>query len=74
MGTALVLAVLAELVGLPFFVTCSQGFPEAERFLELPLAIVEGDASFAFALRPALCFLTMACSIASRSGRRALGD
>jgi hypothetical protein len=37
------------MLGLPFFVTCSLGFPEAERFLELPLAIAEVDASFTFA-------------------------
>jgi hypothetical protein len=61
--------------GLLFFGIHSPGFPDVERFLELNLALVEADdALFAFALRLAWCFLFMTRSIASRSGRRALGD
>jgi hypothetical protein len=61
-----------NLLGLPFFGTCLPGFPEAECFLEVPLAITEADASFAFAFRPASCLSSMTCSIDSRSFRRVL--
>ncbi len=75
MGSPLCLAVLQNLLGLAFFVSCnSPELPEAERFWELPLAAAEAaDTSFAFVLREALCFLSMTRLMASRLFRRALG-
>jgi hypothetical protein len=74
-GPPLFLQCWQNFAGSAFFGTRSPGFPEAECFLELPLVVAEAaDASFAFTLRLAWCFLSMMCLIASRSSRRALGD
>jgi hypothetical protein len=75
MRAALILAMLAKICRLCFLGTCSPGFPGAECFLGLPLALLDADdTSFAFVLRFAWFFSFMMCSIASRSGRRTRGD